>query len=213
MISQSTQSLLPWNEATALSYTSVASPNNTTVSIATYARYTLGLKEAARSNGIYQSVDEKITFGFDSISGFEPKPTDLLTPSGFSQRIVISVNRNPMLRYWDLIARDLILVYSLRDSCDIKRPTVASGTGGLRTASYTTISTAVACKLNWDRTTFETDAAGKFLERKQYTLWLGEKVATQAGDIVEVSSVQYQVTEPVGFTFDGLAEVRCTRIA
>lgn len=207
-----TQSLLAWNEAD-LGYVSVRNSGNVTATVETFARYSLGIKEAAKSLGAYQAQDEKITFGFDELA-FDPKPGDLVTPSGLSQRVVLNATPNRMMQFWDLMVRDLVLVYDLRDTCSIKRPTVSAGTGGLRAATFADVATSVPCKLNWDRTAFDQDGAlGRFTGKKQYTLWLGQRTETQAGDIVEVSSVQYEVTEPVGFGIDGLAEIRCTRIA
>jgi hypothetical protein len=208
-----TQPLLPWNETTTLAYTSVRTAGNVSATIPElgWSRYSLGTKEAAKSLGVYLASDEKITFALGALA-FEPKPGDKVTPAGLAERVVLTVTRNPMLRFWDLIVRDLILAHDLRSVCTIKRSAPTPGTGGLRATTFTDLAEDVPCKLNWDRTAFEPETTGKMLAREQYTLWLGQRIQTLPGDLVEVDGTAYEVTEPIGFALDGLAEVRCTRI-
>lgn len=213
MLQIDTQSYLPWNEA-GFAYTSVRDSGNVTATIATASRYPMAVGEAAASNGVYLKGDEKITFALSALA-FPPKPRDMIVPPGeTTSAVVLETTKYSFLKFWELLVRNLILAYDLRETCTIKRPTVSAGTGGLRSATFTDIATSVPCKLNWDRTAFDQDGTlGRFTGKKQYTLWLGQRTETQAGDIVEVSSVQYEVTEPVGFGIDGLTEIRCTRIA
>ena len=209
-----TQSLMPWSESDGV-YTSTR-PNSAdaTALVASYCRYSGMRGEAVPSDGVYLHEDETVTFASNALP-WEPKPQDTFTPSGDTPRVVIAVNDNRFLKYWKLTVRNLILSYDLQQSAIIYRPNVTASVSGLRLANLAVLRAATPCRLQ--PITMSAAAgrfAGKLLTRLAFDCYLGVPIRLLAGDVIEVESVKYEVTEQSEIDrLDTLTTVRCERIS
>lgn len=211
----STQVLMPWNETTAFSYVSKRNSGDVSATISLGARYQMTEQEAAKSNGVYTKYDVKITFDFAAISnGVEPKVRDTITPTEDTYPlVVISVTTNPLLQFYDLLARDLRIVYDLQDQCNILRAVPTPGGGGQRSPTYSTLAANQSCRLQPESMGVEMQTVGKILTRNRHSLYLATQTVLQAMDVIEVNSVKYEVTGQVNVSqFDTLTTATVERI-
>jgi hypothetical protein len=209
----STQSQSPWNED-GFTYVSVR-PNSTneTVTVDDVSWYRGQYSQPAESNEVFQQADARATFSNTAIA-FDPKPRDTITPTGGNTHVVISVVYASFLRFWKLVCRDLVLAYDLRDTATIQRPTSEPGADGLRTFSLSALASNVPARLQPESMDSEPDTLGGLTQRTNYAAYLGQALELKPGDLIEVSSVKYEVQEQsVISQVDTLTTVRCTRIA
>jgi hypothetical protein len=211
MLQVETQSFLPWNESD-LAYTSVATAGNTNVTIATYSRYDMGTKEAARSNGVYLATDDVITFSLAGPGAVVPKPRDRVAIGGKSS-VVITTDDNRFLKYWKLVCRNVSLSYQLNDTATILRSVPSPQADGLRLRNATTLASDVACRLQPEDWVTETTDARR-TKVSNYTAFLETEMVLQVGDTIQVGGVQYEVTGQSDIqNIDGLNRTACQRIS
>jgi hypothetical protein len=200
-----------WGE-TGFAYTSTRDSGDVETELATVCRYTVGEVEAEISNGVYLRNDEKVTFALDALP-YDPKPRDWVTPEGEEPRVVLSVVKNPFLKFWDLRCRNLILAYDLRDSATVRRSVPSPTASGLRTRNPTDVYTAVPCRLQPVEMAVDFDA-DRVNQRDTYKCFLGQAIKLQAGDTIVVSGVQYEVTaESRVDSFDTLCTADVERVS
>ena len=217
MLQFDTQALLPWTEDGG-EYTSVRTAGDVTVPLDGVARYSLGTKEAARSNGVYLATDEKVTFALAAAelaaAGITPKPRDRFNPAGCSERVVLSVTRNPFLKFWDLVVRDLVVAYDLRDLLTVRRSAPTAAADGLRVRNPADANPNVPGRLQPDEWQREIVTDRRVTTRRKYTAYLGQPLELQAGDTLVLAGVEYEVTGQSDISsFDTLTRVACERIS
>lgn len=215
MLQFDTQGLLPWNEAD-WQYVSRRAAGDVPGTLLKVSRYSLGAKEAARSNGVYLSTDETLTFALDLLdqAGITPKPRDLVTPPGEAERVVLSATPHRFLKFWSLVVRDLALTYDLRDRAAVRRSNPAPDAGGLRVRNPTDPHADVPCRLQPEEWTRELSAEGmgRVTTRRRYTAFLGRPLLLEAGDTLVVGGVEYEAAGQSDVSqFDTLTRVACER--
>ena len=105
-----TQVLIPWPEAVTV--VSVRRTGDVTASLSTAGVHQISTKEAARSNGVYQSGDVRVTLATDAVAwGF--KPRDRVTWKG-TQYTVLDVGGSDWMGFVLLTARNLQLAADLQ---------------------------------------------------------------------------------------------------
>lgn len=175
-----------WGES--LTYTRGGGGGDTSV---TGTRHLLGTTEGATSYGVYQIQRELFTLATDAVA-FTPRLRDAITPTGLTARVVTSVSGSPFLKFWKLEAQYPSLIDDLDETAAVRRASNAPTNEGLRNPTYSTVAT-VACRLQPDTREREFDTIGRVSTRAKFTAVFGSAVTLNAGDIVEVSSVKYEV--------------------
>lgn len=159
------------------------------------ARYLRGEDEVRSSYGVYSVKRERYTLADDALP-FDPKLRDTITPAGKPARVVTSVDGSPWLKFWILDCQYPSLADDLDSTADVKRPSTAPSSLGLRVPTFSTVYSSVACRLQPDERVREfDDATAKVLTRKKFVCIFGSAVLLLAGDKVTVGGVDYEVTE------------------
>jgi hypothetical protein len=211
--SYDSQAFLPWNE-TGYVYTSKRNSGDVAVTLPRCAFYPGRIGQGAPSNAVFTQSDAEATFGFSDIAGLgaNPKPGDTLTPPGKAPRVVLFVLESPMMQFWSVTTRDLVLAYDLRNSATILRAAVTPGGDMLRTADYTAVAQDQPCRLQPAGMTVEEETDGGHTTREAFTLFIDTALPLFAGDLVQVSGVKYTVTGQANRSqFDTLTTVSCER--
>ncbi len=159
----------------------------------TGGRHLKGVTEGSTSYGVYTIARELFTLATDALA-FTPKLRDTITPSGLAARVVTVVGGSPFLKFWTLEAQYPSLADDLDATATVLRATNSPTDEGFRSPSFATVYT-VACRLQPDTRTREWDTVGKVTTRSKFVCVFGSAVTLNAGDVVEVSSVRYEVTE------------------
>lgn len=94
---------------------------------------------------------------------------------------------------WKLTTRALVLVYGLRDSVTILRPTNTQDVVGNRVPAYAAAYSAIAGKLQ-ELQGERQEEHGKIGFLKRYAVYLGQRVTVTTEDRVQVDGVTYQIT-------------------
>ena len=178
-----------WGESLTYTRVGVGTTHNVTGT-----RHLKGVTEGATSYGVYTIARELFTLATDALA-FTPKLRDTITPSGQSARVVTQVSGSPFLKFWTFEAQYPSLADDLDQTADVKRPTNSPTDEGFRSPSFTNAYTAVACRLQPDTRTREMDLLGGVKTVSRFVVIFGSAVVLNAGDVVEVSSVKYEVTE------------------
>lgn len=178
-----------WGESLTLTRAGVG-----TTHTVTGTRHLKGTTEGVTSYGVYTIARELFTLATDAIA-FTPKLRDTIAPANLNARTVTSVGGSPFLKFWALEAQYPSLADDLDQTADVKRPTNSPTDEGFRSPSFSNAYSSVACRLQPDTRTREWDTAGGVKTRAKYVCVFGSTVTLNAGDVVEVSSVKYEVTE------------------
>lgn len=178
-----------WGET--LTYTRAGVGTTHTV---TGGRHLKGVTEGLTSYGVYTIARELFTLATDALA-FTPKLRDTITPSGQSARVVTQVGGSPFLKFWTFEAQYPSLADDLDQTADVKRPTNSPTNEGFRSPSFSNAYSSVACRLQPDTRTREMDLLGGVKTVSKFVVIFGSAVVLSAGDVVEVSSVKYEVTE------------------
>lgn len=194
---------IPWNQdaaADTLFLTSSGTPDvEASIAPDLWSRYPAPYSQARPSDGVFVQADYKVTFSSATFTAFNLKPGDRAYWDGLTcPTVVLSATRNDMLRYWDLTCRDLVLSYDLRTQCTVYRPTVAADSSGLRSVSFTSLYADVPCAIEPQGWSQEVMTDDQLIRRQRYTVYLLKThtvpaVALKAGDVLDVSSVRYEV--------------------
>lgn len=162
----------------------------------TAGRHIDGETEGVTSYGVYTIRRESYTLATDAISNWTPKLRDTITPSGLAARVVTGIGpSSPWLKFWKVLTEYPALADSLDQTADVKRPTNSPTDEGFRSPSFTNAYSSVACRLQPDTRTREMDMLGGVKTVSRFVVIFGSAVVLNAGDVVEVSSVKYEVTE------------------
>lgn len=181
-----------WGES--LTYYSATGPTTFALSSVTGTRHLKGTTEGATSYGVYTILRELYTVSSDDVTA--PKLRDKVAPVGSDAlRVVTNVSGSPFLKFWTLEAQYPSLADALDESADVLRATNTPTDEGFRSPTFADAYTAVACRLQPDARTREWDTVGKVTTRAKYVAIFGSAVVLNAGDVVEVSSVKYEVVE------------------
>ena len=176
-----------WGET--LTYTRVGTASTTSV---TGTRHLKGTAEGRTSYGVYAIQRELFTVATDALA-FTPKMRDTVTPSGLPARVITGVSGSAFLKFWTLEAQYPSLADDLDQVATVYRPAPAPTTTGMREPNLATVYTSQAVRLQPDTREREWDTAGKVTTRAKYVCVFGAAVVLNAGDVVEVSSVKYEV--------------------
>ena len=186
-----TQSVV--NAAWGEPFTYTRSGVGTTYTV-TGSRHLKGATEGATSYGVYTIQRELFTFATDDLA-FVPKLRDTITPAGLYPRVVTSVGGSPWLKFHTLEAQYPSLAEDLDQTATVYRPAPTATAEGFRTPNLATVYTSQLVRLQPDSRAREFDVLGKVTTRAKYVCVFGSAVTLNAGDVVEVSSVKYEVTE------------------
>lgn len=157
-------------------------------------RHIVGEEEGRSSYGVYTIRRERFTLACDALP-FEPGLRDTVAPAKKNPRVVTSVGGSPFLKFWVLDAQYPTLIDTLDQTATVYRPSNAPDGEGFRNPTLATLYASQACRLQPDTTEREWDTAGRVTTRKRYVCVFGSAVVLQAMDVVEVSSVKYEVTQ------------------
>ena len=186
-----TQSIVnaAWGEP--LTYTRAGVGTTHTV---TGTRHLKGVTEGATSYGVYTIASELFTLASDALA-FAPKLRDTIAPANTQARVVTQVSGSPFLKFWTLEAQYPSLADDLDQTADVKRPTNSPTNEGFRSPTFTNAYSNVSCRLQPDTRTREMDLFGGVKTVSRFVVIFGTAVVLNAGDVVEVSTVRYEVTE------------------
>lgn len=204
-----TQDVLPWAETITIVSVRPNSSNVTTT--ATNAGvYRVSMGEAAKSYGVYQAGDIKVTV--DQSLGFEPKPRDTITWGG-QEYTVLDVSGSNWLTFNTLSARNLTISGDLQQTATVYRATVSPDDYGSRSTTLTAVYSSVACRLQPETREREMDTLGGVKTRASYSCYFGSSVTINAGDTIQVSSVKYEaVSQSEIESISQLTVVACERL-
>jgi hypothetical protein len=181
----------------ALTFTSVRTAGNESVDVDDATFEFVTLKEAARSNGVYQAGDVSFSIRQSLLAGLGgAKPGDRVTRTSDGQTYtVLTAVPTVFTKIWDLVCRNLILANDLRQTGTLSRPSNAQDAAGRPTlASYTTIAADIPCRVQPMG-----GAAAELLDRKtipqRFTAYLGVQVEARAKDKFVAGGVTYTVIE------------------
>lgn len=160
----------------------------------TGGRHLQGTAEGATSYGVYLIQKERITLATDALP-FDPRPRDTVGPVGRCARTVISVGGSPFIKFWTLEVQYPCLVDDLDAVATVYRPSPTPTDEGFRNPGLAAVYSNAAVRLQPDTRTREWDTAGKVTTRAKFQAIFGSAVTLNAGDVVEVSSVRYEVVE------------------
>lgn len=160
----------------------------------TGGRHLQGTAEGVTSYGVYLIQKERITLATDALP-FDPRPRDTVAPAGKCQRIVISTSGSPFLKFWTLEVQYPCLVDDLDQTATVYRPAPTATDEGFRNPNLATVYTSQAVRLQPDTRTREWDTAGKVTTRSKFVCVFGSAVTLNAGYVVDVSGVKYEVTQ------------------
>ena len=188
----------------------------------TAGRYKKGISEGATSYGVYTIQNESYTVATDALD-FVPKIRDLITaadlnpntcgPEDEVTRVIVRVNGTRFLKFYTLDVQYPSLAAELDQTATVYRPAPTPDAIGLRVANLAAVYSDQSCRLQPTGRSFEQDVAGKFVTRAIYSCIFGGALVLNAGDIVEVSSVRYEITGQSEIETLGLLTFgECTRI-
>jgi hypothetical protein len=160
----------------------------------TGGRHNQGTAEGLTSYGVYLIQKERITLASDALP-FDPRPRDTVATVGGNARVVVSVGGSPFLKFWTLEVQFPCLVDDLDALATVYRPSPAPTDEGFRNPNLAAVYTDYAVRLQPDTRVREWDTAGKVTTRAKFVCVFGSAVTLNAGDVVDVSSVKYEVTE------------------
>lgn len=210
-MSYSTQAMMPWNEE-SVTVTSIRPNSSNSVEVVTNAGVSpLSQSEISASNGVYVSGDLKFEFS-TSAPAFTLKPRDTIAWGGDTYTVMTAA-REPWLEFVQVVARNPILAADLRQTATVYRPVPTTDDYGMRVANLASVYTSQPCRLQPVSRTQEFDVIAGEATRAVFTCVFLNSVVLYAGDVIEVSSVRYEVTGYTGVEALGeLIEVNCTRL-
>ena len=196
-----------WGES--LTYTRTGTGRQYTV---TGGRHIVGTAEGATSYGVYLIQRELVTLATDVLP-FDPTPRDTVGPVNRSARIVTSVGGSPFLKFWKLECQYPCLVDDLDQTATVYRPSAAPTDEGFVNPNLTAVYSSYAVRLQPDTREREWDTTGKVTTRSRFVCVFGSAVTLNAGDVIDVSGVKYEVTRQSEIESLGvLTFVACERI-
>jgi hypothetical protein len=182
----------------AITYTSVATAGNTTVSVtdAGFYRTQSGLAEGAPSQGVYVKATARFTIRgslLTSVGGV--KPADTITRTDGSVWTVLRAMPPVISGVWQIDAIDLILSNGLVQSGTIDRPDNTQDSA-YRAAltNYTNVASNIPCRLQPVGGDAK-DALDRRTLPQRFTAFLGQQVVTRAKDRLTVAGTMYTVLD------------------
>lgn len=177
-------------------------------------RRAVASREVLASAGVYTASDLVWLIPAAVLpSGVAPKPADQVRDADSVDWTILEIQ--PLGKFgntWRLVTRSLVLAADLRQTCDVLRPSFAQDTVGQRSPVFAVPYEDVPCRLQETRHDVQ-DFQGGPNDRREYSLWVGQRLTLRAGDVVEIASVRYDVLGSGDWDrIDRLGEVRVQRI-
>lgn len=160
----------------------------------TGTRHLAGTAEGVTAYGVYLIQKEMYTLASDALP-FDPRLRDTIAPPDKYGRVVTTVGGSPWLKFWRLEAQYPSLVDDLDQTATVYRPSATATDEGFANPGLASVYNTQAVRLQPDKRTREWDTTGKVVTRSRWVCVFGSAVTLNAGDVVEVSSVRYEVTE------------------
>lgn len=203
-----------WPNLEAITLRVAAASGYTSHAITHAKRRAVTHREVVSSGGVYVANDLVWLIPNELLpNGVEPKPADQIRPTEGTDWTVLEISpRGKFGNTWRIVTRNLVLAADLRSTCDVLRPTLAQSTAGQRTPVFNVAYDDVACRLQETNHDVLNDFQGGPTDRREYTLWVGSRLALRAGDVVEIDGVRYDVAGSGNWDrIDRLGEVRLTK--
>lgn len=209
-----TQSLLPWNE-TATYISTGGSVGDVTVALPVASRYPIKLSEAADSGGVYTASDQIVTLDVAPLNqaNVQPKPADRVI-FGTTTWTVLEVRGSPsFLQFWSLVCRNLVLVYGLRSSLTVLRPTNNLDATAKRTPVLAAVYSGVPCRVQEGTDRVDPGYRESVAGRQSSTMYVGQRLFLIAGDVLQVDGINYDYAGSSNWDrIDQLGVVDLTRV-
>lgn len=179
-------------------------------------RRAIGWKEMAASQGVYTSQDTLWLLPAPELpSGVEPKPGDIVLDGDGTSWTILEAPKNKFKNTRRCTCRNLALAAALASSLNIKRPTLAQDASGKRQVTYPTPYpySSIACRLQEIGQQIDPAFRDGVAGRKDYTLYVGQRLALQAGDLLSIDGVDYDWAGSANWDrLDQLGEVKVYRV-
>ncbi len=180
-----------------ITFTSVKNAGNESVTVGDAGFYQQGLSEGAPSYGVYVKGLARFAVrvaAIEEVDGAKPRDTVTQTRTG-DVYTVLRATRGEITQFWQLDCVDLILAADLYQSGTLSRPTNAQDTTGRASlATYATVGSAVACRLQPEGGS-ATDALDRRTIPRRFTAFLASVLGAKAKDKFTVSGTAYTVLE------------------
>jgi head-tail adaptor len=141
---------LYWNHGEAVTFYSRSNAGGIPpVPVTTALRGTLTEKELAASNGAYTGQDVKWLIPNGLLSGTVPKPGDKLKDAANVEFTILPEGTSYDIadRIWELITRDIVLHFELRDAITIQLPTLTQDAAAGKVKTWADASVNVPARL------------------------------------------------------------------
>lgn len=203
-----------WPNLEAITLRVAATSGYTSHAVAYAKRRAVTSKEIMASGGVYTASDLVWLIPNELLpSGVEPKPADQIRPTEGTDWTVLEIApRGKFGNTWRIVTRNLVLAADLRDTCDVLRPSFAQSAAGQRTPVFAVAYDEIPCRLQETNHDVLNDFQGGPTDRREYTLWVSQRLTLRAGDVAEVAGVRYDVAGSGSWDrIDRLGEVRLTK--
>lgn len=141
---------LYWNLAEAVTFYSRSNFGGIPpVAISKALRGTLTEKELAASNGAYTGQDVKWLIPNGLFAGTVPKPGDKVKDAANTEFTILPEGTSYDIadKIWELITRDIVLHYELRDTGTIQLPTLTKDAAGGKIKTWSDATANIPCRL------------------------------------------------------------------
>lgn len=141
---------LYWNFAEAVTYYSRSNQGGIPpVAVSKALRGTLTERELAASNGAYCGQDVRWLIPNGLLSGTVPKPGDKVKDAALTEFTILPDGTSYDIadRIWELITRDVVLHYELRDAITIQLPTLSKDAAGGKVKTWVDDAVNVPARL------------------------------------------------------------------
>jgi len=177
-----------------VTFTSVRTAGNESVTVADAGVYEDGVNEAQPSHGVYTRQRYRFTIRGDELLAVGgAKPRDTVTFDG-NDYTVLECALGEITNFWQLRCVRLVLAADLDQSGTLTRFTNAKDSAYRSSNAATTTVGTVSCRLQPEGGS-ATDAIDRRTIPKRYTAFLATALAAQAKDVFTVSGTAYTVLE------------------
>lgn len=174
----------------------------------TGAKYPQSDNQIVESNGVYTIASEKWTFAY---SFLEPRVGDFIR-YGSIYRVITNVTYSKMLQFWAVDCQYPRLSEFVLRSAAVRRASPTPSNQGMRVPNFSTVATLYCWiqpvsrvrELNSPASSIETRATWNVVLERDIT---NPSFLLNAGDVLLIDSVQYQVLEHNSITSLGVYSV------
>lgn len=159
----------------------------------TACQYPNDESEGVTSYGVYTVLRETWTFATDALA-FTPKIRDTITLSGVT-RVITSLISSPWLKFYKATTAYPALAADLDATARVERANPLPDDAGLRDPQFLTVYDDLAVRLQPDTRTREVGDSNRVYTRAKFVCVFGSAVTLDAGDVVVIDEVKYEVTE------------------